>query len=191
MDALNATAEGLSVSSSSSPTRWPVLLLLFLPVLALAAFRIRRKDGDEPWSLPNWKGIPLLGNTVQYIVDNENFIARSSFAMRTRDIVKFYLGPVKVYLISGPQNVQALFRKSSSISADKFLLMTMEALMCYTKPDLAKFASDKTGRLAEPTKGTADSHQGVRYWYGFHHQMKNLSQISTTKGLTGKFIEFF
>jgi len=53
-----------------------VLWFLLLPVVALL-FHNLRSAGDEPWSLPNWKGIPLMGNTVQYIVDNGSFISRS------------------------------------------------------------------------------------------------------------------
>ncbi|KAK0649783.1 cytochrome P450, partial [Cercophora newfieldiana] len=110
-----------------------------------------------------------------------------------RDIVQFYLGPIRTYLIVGPQNVQALFRntKSPALSSQKFSLMAMENLMCYTKEDVGKFARDKTGRLAEPNEGTAATHQGPRLWYGMHHHSKTLAQNATTSALTEKFVEFF
>jgi hypothetical protein len=112
--------------------------------------------------------------------------------MQTRDIVKFYMGPMKVYLVTGPQNIQAMFRKSTSLSSDKFLLMVMGTLLCFTKEDYTKFANDKTGRLPEPREGTAAAHKGPRYWAGFHHNFaRNLSQISATTALTAKFYEFF
>jgi hypothetical protein len=184
----------LSAAFRSSPFYFSATLLLplLLPVLARHYFG-RGGDGSKPWSLPSWKGIPFLGNTIQYIVDNESFISRASLALQTRDIVQFYLGPTKAYLIVGAQNVQALFRtsKSPSVGSEIFNIMTMDSLMCYTKEDVAKYANDKTGRLAEPKEGTMAAHQGRRYWYEMHHQMKNLSQISSTSRLTEKFLEFF
>jgi hypothetical protein len=168
-----------------------LLLPLLVSVFAIRVFGDHCAESSEPWKLPNWKGIPLIGNTIQYIVDNSSFITRTTLVLQARDIVQFRLGPIKAYLVSGPQNVQALFRKSASVSGDKFLLMTMESLMCYTKEDLAKFASDKTGRLAVPKEGTAAPQDGTRYWHGMHHHMKTLAQITSTSALTDKFLEFF
>ncbi|KAK3353843.1 cytochrome P450 [Lasiosphaeria hispida] len=168
-----------------------VLVVLAIPVLALVISSVQTGE-NEPWSLPNWKGIPVLGNTIQYMADNGSFIARASLAMRTRDVVKFSLGPTPVYLVTGAQNVQALFRKSTSISSDKFLLMVMGTVMCFTPKDYAKFANDKTGRLPEPVEGTAASHKGLRYWAEFHHHnARSLSLTSNTASLTAKFYEFF
>jgi len=189
MDAANNTIA--SFWPESFPASPAVFLLLAVPVLAALLLWLRGTGASEPWSLPNWKGIPFIGNTLQYILDNGSFITRTTLALQNRDIIKFRLGPTKAYLITSAQNVQALFRKSTSVSADKFILMVMGSVMCYTKEDLAKYANDKTGRLAEPLDGTAANHKGPRYWYNLHHCMKTLSQSSSTVALTGKFIEFF
>ncbi|KAK0657811.1 cytochrome P450 [Cercophora newfieldiana] len=188
MDAIN----GIVNAFRGNPFYFSAIFLLplLLPVLASRVVSNRRANVREPWKLPNWKGIPLIGNTIEYLVNNSSFITRTALAMQTRDIVQFYLGPIRAYLVSGPQNVQALFRKSASVSADKFSLMTMDALMCYSKEDIAKFASDKTGRLAEAKEG-AVAPDGTRYWFGMHHHMKTLSQITSTSVLTDKFLEFF
>jgi hypothetical protein len=112
--------------------------------------------------------------------------------MQTREIIKFYMGPMKVYLVTGPKNIQAMFRKSTSLSSDKFLLMVMNTVMCFTDEDHKKFANDKTGRLQQPMEGTEATHKGTRYWVGFHHSfVKNLSQTSATAALTAKYYEFF
>jgi hypothetical protein len=53
-------------------------VLSLLPLLLLALlFRNLRSASNEPWSLPSWKGIPLIGNTIQYIMDNGSFISRA------------------------------------------------------------------------------------------------------------------
>lgn len=189
MEAINAVTAALS----SNPYYFSALLLL--PLLLPFTSRVLSGHGNnaEPWKLPNWMGIPFIGNTLQYLLDNSSFIDRASLAMQTRDIVQFYLGPVKTYLVAGPQNVQAMFRttKTPSLSSDKFLLMTQEHLMGFAKEDVAKFANDRTGRLAEPNQGTAATHHGPRFWFGLHHNMKTLSQGAATSSLTDKFVEFF
>jgi len=83
-----------------------------------------------------------------------------------------------------------MFRKSTSLSSDKFLLMVYESVQCMTKEDLAKFASDKTGRLPAPAEGAA--HSGPRYWEGIHHVFaENLARSTATASLTARFYTFF
>ena len=103
------------------------------------------------------------------------------------------MGPTRLYLTTGAQNVQALFRKSASISSDKFILMVMRGIMAFTPDDLAKFANDKTGRLAEPKGGgAAAGHRGRRYWLEFHHNnSRNLSLAANTDMLTARFYDIF
>ena len=50
--------------------------ILLLGVLILF-FRGPAGSSDEPMSLPSWKGIPVLGNTLEYIIDNASFISRA------------------------------------------------------------------------------------------------------------------
>jgi hypothetical protein len=76
MDAFNYAVDGLRASPLNSPTTLSLLFLL-VPIIASRVFGFG-KGNKEPWSLPNWKGIPVLGNTIQYIVDNESFITRST-----------------------------------------------------------------------------------------------------------------
>jgi len=112
--------------------------------------------------------------------------------MQTRDIITFYLGPMKAYIVSGPHNVQAMFRKSAALSSDKFLIMVMSSVMCFTSEDHAKFVADKTGRLEEPREGTIASHKGPRVWQGFHNNfVDNLSRSNATSALTAAFYRFF
>jgi len=102
--------------------------------------------------------------------------------------------------------VQTLFRnqgsqKAPDFSSDKFLLMVMAGVMCFSRDDLAKFAADKTGRslvpssLAETEKSAGvkrEGGEGKRYWLEFHqNNAKNLSLAKNTSALTARFYKFF
>ena len=55
---------------------WLLAPILIFSALAVLSRWLRAAD-DEPPSVPSWKGIPLLGNTIEYIVDNASFISRA------------------------------------------------------------------------------------------------------------------
>ena len=59
------------------PSVWVLVLALVFSALAIILGRRLRGVRDEPPSVPRWKGIPLLGNTIEYIVDNASFISRA------------------------------------------------------------------------------------------------------------------
>ena len=62
------------------PPRLPAGILaasLLAVLLALIGFRGRQTGDKKPQSLLNWKGIPVLGNTLQYMMDNASFISRA------------------------------------------------------------------------------------------------------------------
>lgn len=73
-----------------------------------------------------------------------------------------------VYLVTGAQNVQSMFRTSPSVSSDKFILLIMETLHWMTKDDLARFVQDKSGRLKTPAPGTEGTPDEKRYWARNH-----------------------
>jgi hypothetical protein len=83
-----------------------------------------------------------------------------------------------------------MFRKSSSLSSDKFILMVMERMQCMTKADLAKYMSDKSGRQQTPAIGTAPGQK--RYWANMHHVFtEHLSQGRAVASLAGSLSRFF
>jgi len=75
MDSVKEIISGLKANSPDLP--WSFVLIL--PVLLLL-FRSFRRADDEPISLPN-KGVPLIGNTIQYIMDNAAFISRARYVL--------------------------------------------------------------------------------------------------------------
>jgi hypothetical protein len=70
--------------------------------------------------------------------------------------------------VHGGKNVEAMFRKSKSISSDKFTLMALENLDGCDKKDVNKFAADKSGRLSKPAPGWEDIAPDQRLWAVMH-----------------------
>ncbi|KAJ5019015.1 Cholesterol 7-alpha-monooxygenase [Colletotrichum sp. SAR 10_99] len=167
---------------------------LILPLISILFLsRIFRKKAAEPPSLP--ERIPYVSNTYQYLTDNHGFLKRAAEALKKSNIVKFNLGPVPVYLVSGSQNVQRLFRNSTGstqLSSDKFVLMVTEKVHGVDQQDAKRWASDKTGRLKIPAPGTEDTPDDQRIWSGMHHIFtERLSRAEPTAKLAQNFTAFF
>ena len=75
---------------------------------------------------------------------------------------------MKFYMVKSSSSIQAMFRTSSSISSNKFIIMVFENLMNFNKQDVDKFINDKTGRLPTPAPGTQKVPGETRYWARFH-----------------------
>ncbi len=99
---------------------------------------------------------------------------------------------MKVYLITGAQNVQAMFRTSAGVSSDKFMIIMMETLWGSTTEDLAKFVNDKSGRLKVPAPGTEDRPEKERYWAGFHRVLHEyIARTHETNKLAESYQQLF
>ena len=129
--------------------------------------------------------IPFL-STYQFMNNQTKFLARARCAsslcrfpysradsrrdkLRCSNIISYYLGPNKVYLVTGAQNIRAMFSSPKGIRSDKFLLLVMDNMMAFPKADIAKFANDKSGRLPLAAGGAPD--QAQRYWASQHRIM--------------------
>jgi hypothetical protein len=77
---------------------------------------------------------------------------------------------VPLYILTGAENVQNMFRVSQGIGSEVFLLRVMKYGQWFTDEDLAKFANDKSGRLKMPARGSAQVPEGERYW-AMNHQV--------------------
>jgi hypothetical protein len=112
-------------------------------------------------------------------------------ALRDKNIIYFYVGPMKIYLVSGARNTQVLFRSSQAVSSDKFMIMVTENVSGAAKPDLAKFVHDRTGRLAKPAAGTEHFPADRRIWVDFHRLIQdNLHRPAETNRLAENFQRF-
>ncbi|KAH8890157.1 cytochrome P450 [Thozetella sp. PMI_491] len=168
----------------------PVLLYLTIAIASLVVVTFVRegKPGRPPML---FDPLPHVANTYQYMTNMKDFFPRAAKVLQNSNIVGFYLGPNKVYFITGGQNVQTMFRKSDHISSDKFMIMIMRNLWAAKEPELAKFANDKTGRLKAPAPGT-EGDGTTRYWAGFHRVVHDyIAKVEQSNRLAANYQRHF
>jgi hypothetical protein len=68
------------------------------------------------------------------------------------------------YFVTDVKNMQAFFRTSPSIGFQTLVLFGIKNMMAATPDGLAKFASEKSGRLPAPLPGTEHTLADQRYW---------------------------
>ncbi|KAK1579310.1 cytochrome P450 [Colletotrichum navitas] len=159
-------------------------------VLAATFFLLARRSQDEPPSLPEI--LPFVGNTYQYMTSLPTLMDRASHAMIQSGIVKLWLGPMRLYLIKGEENVQAIFRSSSTFTYEKFILLVIKNLQGSSKEDVEKLSEDKSGRNKAPVPGCENVPQDERYWYQLHHlATENISRTELTNHLAIMYTKFF
>ncbi|KAK2007308.1 cytochrome P450 [Colletotrichum eremochloae] len=145
---------------------------------------------DEPPSLPEM--LPFVGNTYQYMTNLPRLMDRASRAMIHSDVVKLWLGPVRLYLVKGEESVQAIFRSSSTFTYEKFILLVIKNLQGSTKEDVEKLSNEKSGRNKAPAPGWENVPQDQRYWYQLHHlTTESLSRTESTNRLADMYTKFF
>ncbi|TDZ21502.1 25-hydroxycholesterol 7-alpha-hydroxylase [Colletotrichum orbiculare MAFF 240422] len=111
--------------------------------------------------------------------------------MTSSNILRLRLGPVRLYLIKGGQQVQAMFGKSTVMSPDKFIVMVLRDLQGASEEDVARFVDDKSGRHKVPPSGYEDVPSEQRYWHTLHHfSSTGLAVVENTAQLAGKYTTF-
>ncbi|KAK0671650.1 putative cytochrome P450 E-class, group IV [Cercophora samala] len=115
--------------------------------------------------------IPYVTNTYHYMTNMKTFYERSRAHLRktSKNILAWNLTPwIKVYLVTSPRHIQALFRPNPAISSDKFLHMIHENLWGVPLFDREKFLNDKSGRGKVPLAGYEHVPPEQRYFAGQH-----------------------
>lgn len=101
----------------------------------------------------------------------------------------FWMGPQRVYIVTGAKNAHAVVRGSGHLSSDAFVLDTLSQLDGVTPKDFALFKKDKSGRAVIPRDNTPEAD---RFWHGNHKIMvEHLSGTLPTTILMKKFCELF
>ncbi|KAM7192626.1 Cytochrome P450 [Rhypophila sp. PSN 637] len=116
-------------------------------------------------------GPPSLADPITFVFSNDKFMKRAMNKARNKNanIVQFHLGPKRTYLISGPQNIQAILSRSSMTYDRVMLEMTFPRLYGFTADELSRFANDKSGRKTKPLPGTENTPPEQRLWHAFEH----------------------
>ncbi|KAK4443538.1 cholesterol 7-alpha-monooxygenase 4 [Podospora aff. communis PSN243] len=184
----NATVAAASLPETLTPTVIIGLSLLVLVVTLL----VRPANGKSPPMLGEL--IPYFSNTYQFAADTQGFLDRAKKLLigSKSSIVGYHLAGRNAYLVTGAANIQNFFRSTPSIDFERFFIYVLINVMGATPKDVAKFANDKTGRLATPLPGSETPPQGQRYWASLHAIMhKYLSQKRYTDGLATIYERFF
>ncbi|KAK2037424.1 cytochrome P450 [Colletotrichum somersetense] len=166
---------------------WGAGISLFLVILFSW---IHRGSSREPPSLKGF--IPIISNTYQYMTDMHGFLQRVSHAQQHSNIIKFQLGPKKIYMVSGEANIQTINQPSRNISPDTFFLQVMQNVWGASKEELAKFEQDKSGRRKNPIPGYDVAPNQARLWHGQHHiYTEYLQRTDHANHLADKYFQLF
>lgn len=92
-----------------------VLLTCALATFLVVAVGTWRNAGDSktPPCLPD--AVPYLANAWQFMTNVTLFEIRAAEAFKKSKVFQFWLGTKKVYMVTGPKNIQALFRSTASV----------------------------------------------------------------------------
>ncbi|KAI1267558.1 putative cytochrome P450 [Xylariaceae sp. FL1019] len=152
------------------PTVLVVSILLFL------AFEWRVSCSAPP-SLP--ETIPFISNTWQYLMDMSGFLDRSQKTLQYSGIIRFRLGLMKMYWVTGSENTRALFGSPELFDADELHLIFMRTHWGMPIQEIKMFKEDRSGRKKAPIKGFENTPHGERYWY--HHHRLYAEYLSSPK----------
>ncbi|KAK4148765.1 hypothetical protein C8A00DRAFT_19454, partial [Chaetomidium leptoderma] len=168
MDCLNTLLLRFPGASIDGSSRVGVILGGFLLFLALLLLQWRspnnRSVGKEPPRMA--ETIPYVSNTLLYLSNMGAFLdkVRETLGTTKSDIVKFHIGFKPVYAVAGPQNVQRLLGSPEIFDGDFIHYVLMDKQWDMTKPEMAKFRKDKSGRHKKPLPGTEHAPVEQRYW---------------------------
>ncbi|KAI0873439.1 cytochrome P450 [Hypoxylon argillaceum] len=177
-----------------SPFQLPVYSWTILSVVTLLlGWYISHPTAPEPPIL--FEIIPFVHNAWQYLTDVNAFMNRAHHALLASgsDVIKFYMGPTKCYMVRGVKNVQTLFNTSpQTLDSHWIQLILMDKHWQLPKNELDKFANDKTGRQETPFQGTEGIPENQRYWFGHNRLYQEwLSKKPQAACLADQFSLFF
>ncbi|KAK4173622.1 putative cytochrome P450 E-class, group IV [Triangularia setosa] len=188
------------MASSLSLNEWltnqPYLpALLALTIILLPAITLLRSL-DNNSAVPKLPStIPYVTNTYHYMTNMRTFLNRSRahLLQTSKNIITWNLTPLtKVYLVTSPRHIQALFRPTPAISSDKFFHLIYENMWGAPAADQAKFLGDKSGRAKVPLPGYEDTPPEERYFARFHAIIHdNLAATAKANMLAGVYQRFF
>ncbi|EQB47416.1 hypothetical protein CGLO_13426 [Colletotrichum gloeosporioides Cg-14] len=172
------------------PISHAVCLIVVL-TLALFAFIRFRSTPNTPPQLK--ETVPFITNTIGYLTNAGVFIDRVAETLEATktNIVKFYVGCMPAYIVTGPKNVQFVLNSPGLLDGNFLQLMLMDKHWGLNREEISKFANDKSGRSKVPAKGLATP-DDQRYWLG-HDRLyaEYLSNRKFSDALADSFCKLF
>lgn len=182
---------------------WPALLAGVV-LVGMFWLRTKVKRGErQPASLPDL--IPGLWNAYQFVFHNMDFLKYARYRrdvvcgymvadfyfsdnLKGRNIMKFWLGPRGVYLITGSKNVQYVLRNSGELSSNELSMMAIKQLDSVLPQDINRFKADESGRSRIPSGEVGEE---GRIWAPNHQIFSALPTTAVVDLMTNKFIQLF
>ena len=99
------------------------------------------------------------------------------------------LGPIRMYLIMGADNIQSIFRHSKQLSFEFMQLRIAQKVKGLPASDAEQLGLDDSGTGSTPLSGIMENE---RIWHKLHNiYLKNLTEKKSVEYLTGKFVSEF
>lgn len=116
--------------------------------------------------------IPHVYNTLQFISNNHKFMARVQRASQSSSLLRFYLGPQTVYLVTGPRGIKSMFSRDmihTVTNQDQMTQFALPTLYRMTKAEVQRWKDDKSGVAKTPITGTESTPTRQRLWFMYEH----------------------
>ncbi|ROV86731.1 hypothetical protein VMCG_10908 [Cytospora schulzeri] len=162
---LSALSEAVDAGAS-----WPYwLMTIALSVVSVfLAFRLRTRSGPQALSDP----IPHLYNTLQFMFNNHKFMSRVQKALQDNSLLRFYLGPKTVYLVTGPQGIRGMFGRElvhDVTNQEQMTRYALPTLYRMNRDEIKRWEDDKSGVTKVPIPGTEHTPTRQRLWHMYEH----------------------
>ena len=124
----------------------------------------------HPPLVPYW--VPFLGNLFAFL---KNPAQLSSSVLREFPVstpVRLKLGPIKMYIVSGSDNIVTLFKSSRSMSTKPGMIIALRNIFGTSPKTISFYASDDTGMSTKPYPGSTCrvEHRIIYYQQNAAHQ---------------------
>ncbi|KAI3322262.1 cytochrome P450 [Xylariaceae sp. AK1471] len=168
-----------------------VRFLILILLLTYVLWRLQHPKSNEPPSIPEL--IPFFSNTYLFATNHHVFLEKCAAALQKSSIAQFRLGGTRTYAITGPQNIQAIFKSSAGIRDETVMEMfTLPKLWAMSPREVDLFKRDRTGKLKTPMPGAKQIPEDQRHWALNHHIYEQfLSSKKHADLLAEKYYELF
>lgn len=116
--------------------------------------------------------IPYVYNTLQFMLNNHKFMNRVQHAAKNNPLLRFYLGPQTVYLVTGSRGIKDMFGRDlvhTVTNQEQMTQFALPTLYKMNKSEVQRWKDDKSGVAKTPVKGTESTPTRQRLWFMYEH----------------------
>ncbi|KAK6827835.1 hypothetical protein PG987_011176 [Apiospora arundinis] len=147
----------------------------------------RRFRGLEPPTLPYW--IPFIGSGLSIATNPHKFYEDVMRKTPGGGIIKARVASLHMYVVTGPENVQTLFRNSKDLTFEFMQLRVAQLVKGLPASDANMLRADDSGTLAVPMSPVPADRRIWRQLHAIYGE--NLAHGSAVNSLTERFINEF